>query len=100
MIGIDAINKDRLIKKYGKLDDLALKVLSKSELKEYHLSNDKIHYFATRWAIKEALFKCDNKYFEFSKINITKENGRYTFENFEISTTSEENLIIAIAYKH
>ena len=45
-------------------------------------------------------FKCDNKYFEFSKINITKENGRYTFENFEISTTSEENLIIAIVYKH
>ena len=51
MIGIDAINKDRLIKKYDKLDDLALKVLSKSELKEYHLSNDKVHYFATRWAI-------------------------------------------------
>ena len=99
MIGIDAINKNRFLINKDKMFEIANKILSINELNEFKLVENKTHYLATRWAIKESLFKCDNKYFQFSKINILKQNGRYMFEDFEISTTSEDNLIIAIVYK-
>ena len=62
---------------------------------------EKINFIASRWAIKEALFKCDNKYKNFSYISVIKDlSGRYIFEDlndkFEISTSNEDKYIIAI----
>ncbi|MBU4690367.1 4'-phosphopantetheinyl transferase superfamily protein [Mycoplasma sp. ES3157-GEN-MYC] len=57
----------------------------------------RVSYLASLWAIKEALFKADNKFFDFSKIKIVKEkSGVWTFEDWKISTSHEGNMLIAI----
>ena len=101
MIGIDLTNKNRFKNNY---EIVAKKILHSSENKLFlKLDNEeeKIHFVASRWAIKEALFKCDNKYKLFSSISILKDfSGRYIFQNlddkFEISTSNEDEYIIAI----
>lgn len=101
MIGIDLTNKDRFKNNY---ENIAEKILHFSEKKLFlNINNEegKINFIASRWAIKEALFKCDNRYKNFSNISVIKDLfGRYIFEDlndkFEISTSNEDKYIIAI----
>ncbi|GIZ05442.1 hypothetical protein MSATCC14277_0240 [Metamycoplasma salivarium] len=98
MIGIDLTKKSRFKENQ---EEIAKKILHSMELKKYLEDNDKLKFLATRWAIKEAIFKCDNQYKNFSEINITKDNvGRYIFKDFEISTTNDDDYIIAIVFNH
>ncbi|MBN0919258.1 4'-phosphopantetheinyl transferase superfamily protein [[Mycoplasma] gypis] len=102
-VGIDLTT----IKRFDEIDILAIKrFLSKSEFDEY-LEITKTHtkdfinlFLATRWALKEAIFKADNRFYEFKKINITKHDNVYHFENFSLSTSNENGMVIAIAIKN
>lgn len=96
MIGIDLTNKNRF---ENASESFVKKILSKDEILEYKNSKDKVSFLAKRWAIKEAIFKADNSKVSFNKISIKKENNKYTYEDFEISTSSEGEAIIAIALK-
>ncbi len=94
MIGIDITS----IKRFeNKSEDFAKKILSSEELKLWLLEENKKKFLATRWAIKESIFKSNNFYSSFKKINITKQDGKYIFKNFQISTSNEKDYIVAIA---
>ena len=97
MIGIDITSIDRF---RNKDENFAKKILSNEEFLEWTNDEFKEIYLATRWAIKEAIFKSDNMFSNFSNINIGKINGKYCFNNFEISTSSENDYVIAIALKN
>ncbi|BBA22461.1 ACP synthase [Mycoplasmopsis bovirhinis] len=80
----------------------ARRILSDGEyelFKKLVNSKDKALFLARAWAIKEAIFKADNQYFEFSKINLVKLNNRWTFQNFAISISHEGNWLIAFVVK-
>lgn len=64
MIGIDLTKKSRFKENQ---EEIAKKILHSMELKKYLEDNDKLKFLATRWAIKEAIFKCDNQYKNFQK---------------------------------
>ncbi|MBN0970946.1 4'-phosphopantetheinyl transferase superfamily protein [Mycoplasma phocoeninasale] len=99
MIGIDLVKISRFkkIKKHH-----VAKFLHPCEINEWEKLPKKrqIRYLANRWAIKEAIYKADNKYWDFTKILINKnKSGKYQFENFEITTTNESNHVIAMTFK-
>ncbi|MBU4690747.1 4'-phosphopantetheinyl transferase superfamily protein [Mycoplasma zalophi] len=94
-VGIDITSISRFL---NKNDEFAKRILSSEEFKEYQTINNKSKYLATRWAIKEAIFKADNTFNTFSNINIKKDH-KYHFKNFDISTSSEGDLVIAMAIK-
>lgn len=101
MIGIDLTNKDRFKNNYENIAEKILHFSEKTLFLNINNEEEKINFIASRWAIKEALFKCDNKYKNFSDISVIKDLfGRYIFENlndkFEISTSNEDKYIIAI----
>ncbi len=96
MVGIDITSIDRF---KTKGDTFAKKILSKEEYSEWTISETKDIFLATRWAIKEAIFKSDNNFSNFSNINLKKINSKYCFKEFQISTSRENNYIIAIALK-
>ena len=96
MLGIDLTKVSRF---KNKSETFVKRVLNAEEIKEYHNSNDKVFYLANAWAIKEALFKADNRLSNFNEIRITKSNGVYNYINFEISTSNEDGYIVAIARK-
>ena len=96
MLGIDITN----IKRFEKQNQQFIeKVLHRDEIIEYNNSKEKAVFLAKRWAIKEALFKADNKLFSFSEINIKKEDRTYKYPGYVISTSREGDIIIAIAQK-
>ncbi|MCP4337241.1 MAG: 4'-phosphopantetheinyl transferase superfamily protein [Mycoplasma sp.] len=96
MIGIDITQISRFA---NKEERFAKKILHPSEMEEFNNSTNKTRFIATRWAIKEALYKVDNSYFEFSKVNIKKSKELYLFKDFSISTSSEQDITIAIVQK-
>ncbi|AWX42639.1 Holo-[acyl-carrier protein]synthase [Metamycoplasma cloacale] len=99
MIGIDLTK----IKRFKNLSSRAVEhILAPKEIEVYKTLNkyQKPVFLATRWALKEAIFKVDNRYGNFSSIEITKhESGRYLFKNFNLSTTNDCGFVIAVAYK-
>ncbi|ACF06975.1 Holo-[acyl-carrier protein]synthase [Metamycoplasma arthritidis] len=97
MIGIDATRISRF-KNFK--DHQLVKFLHPNELIECKKAPNFAKYIATRWALKEAIFKCDNTFSSFSEIEIIKDqSGRYKFLDFALSTTNEDDLLIAIAQK-
>ncbi|CAM9097346.1 4'-phosphopantetheinyl transferase superfamily protein [Mycoplasma marinum] len=96
MIGIDLTTISRF---KGKEDAFAKRILTKEEYYEFSLANNKTEFIATRWAIKEALFKVDNSFKNYAEIDIKKQDGKYIYPNFEISTSNELDSIIAIVIK-
>ncbi len=93
MIGIDLTKVSRF---EGKELQFAKRILTEKEFGFFELSNNKTKFIATRWAIKEALFKADNSLRNYPHMEIEKNLGRYEFEGFEISTSDEDDLVIAI----
>lgn len=65
-IGVDIVDFKRIDLK------IARKVLSKKELVIYDTLDEKLkrEYLAERFAVKEALFKADNSYFDFDKVSV------------------------------
>ena len=66
-IGVDIVSIERIDFK------IARKVLSSEELEIFNsISNEKMkrEYLAERFAVKEALFKADNIYFNYDKISV------------------------------
>ena len=96
MLGIDLTRVSRF---KNASDSFLKKVLHTSEIEEYDNSNDKPLFLAKRWAIKEALFKADNSLVNFNKIQITKKNDKYNYDDFYISTSREDEYVVAIARK-
>ncbi|MGL5732612.1 MAG: 4'-phosphopantetheinyl transferase superfamily protein [Metamycoplasmataceae bacterium] len=97
MVGIDITSIERFKNKDEKF---AKKILSDDEFIDWMSNESKDVFLATRWAIKEAIFKSDNKYSNFSKVNIQKIDNKYCFNSFGISTSRENEYIIAIAIKN
>ncbi|MDZ7293083.1 holo-ACP synthase [Mycoplasmopsis pulmonis] len=96
MIGVDLVKIERL---ENKSDHFVRKILSLDEYELYQKTKAKAIFLATRWAIKEALFKADNQHFCFKKINITKKDNVYKFDGFAISVSSEKEYVIAFVQK-
>jgi holo-[acyl-carrier protein] synthase len=74
--------------------------LSNEEFLEWSVNECQELYLAKRWAIKEAIFKSDNQFSSFRDINVEKMNHRYFFQGFDISTSRENDYVIAIALKN
>ncbi|QSF13646.1 holo-ACP synthase [Mycoplasma sp. Mirounga ES2805-ORL] len=99
MIGIDLTNLKRF---KGKGDLFARRILHNEEFitfKKLSTSEDKTMFLAKSWALKEAIFKADNSFSSFQKINIVYLNNKPTFDNFELSLSHEKDMVIAIAIK-
>lgn len=94
MIGVDLTKISRFENKDEKF---AKKILSNEEYKEWEKQKSS-KFLATRWAIKEAIYKADNNFYEFKKIDIL--NGKfYSHKNFNISVSNEDDYIIAFVTK-
>lgn len=96
MLGIDLTKISRFENQNKRF---LTKALHPEEIKEYEQTENKAAYLATRWAIKEALFKADNNLFSFSGIRILKKDRVYTFPGYIISTSNEDDYVIAVAQK-
>lgn len=103
--GIDIVNINR--KEFNN-SNLPNKILSSIELEEFNKINntdERKHFLATRWAIKEAILKCLDKLILLPSISIIKQNNKYMWLNSiykcSISTSNEDQYIIAsvIIYK-
>lgn len=99
MISIDLTK----IKRFRKISFQAIKrILHPAEIEDF-LNLDKTKktiFLATRWALKECIFKIDNSLFEFKNILIEKTtNGKYIFKDFQLSTTNENGYVVAVAFK-
>ncbi|QKT05469.1 4'-phosphopantetheinyl transferase superfamily protein [Mycoplasma sp. OR1901] len=93
-VGIDLVKISRFENKSIKF---AKRILGNEEFNCYiNLPDDKKTLFLARsWAIKEAIFKADNSYFNFSQIDLKKENKVWKFKNFAISISHEEGFLVA-----
>lgn len=98
MIGIDITHISRF---KNKNYDFAKKILSNEELAEFMSidSDQKSLYLAKMWSIKEAIFKADNSFFKFSKINLVKKNNKWSFLNFEISVSHDGDILVSVVIK-
>ncbi len=74
------------------------RVLHPDERVEFESSENKPYFLAARWAIKEALYKAGNKKI-FKETKLTKQDRKYFYPGYEISTTSEGDDYIAIVMK-
>lgn len=97
MIGVDIVKIERFESSEWPVIE---RILHPFEITEYMKSENKAKYIATKWAIKEALFKADNSNSTFNKINIVKKNERYFFDDaFEITTSDEDGYVVAFVIK-
>ncbi len=97
MIGVDITSIRRF---ENKKDSFFKKILSNDEFKEWLNAENKCLYAAQRWAIKEALFKADNNLHNYHDINIKRNiRGYFEFKNFKISTSKEDDYVIAFVMK-
>ncbi|QJG66984.1 4'-phosphopantetheinyl transferase superfamily protein [Mycoplasma phocoenae] len=74
-------------------------IFKKLRNEKFLKENTKTLFLATRWAIKEALFKADNQNYKYSEIDIKKINDVYTYENYSISVSHDGEYVIASAIK-
>lgn len=98
-LGVDLVTISRF---KNKNKEFIERLLSEEELAEFNkLDNEesKELFLARSWAIKEAIFKADNSYFKFNKINLIKINNEWNFKNFKISISHENDLLIAFVIK-
>ncbi|RIV16979.1 holo-ACP synthase [Mycoplasmopsis gallopavonis] len=98
-IGVDLTKISRFV---AASDSFAQRILSPAEYSDYlKITNEKKALFLARaWAIKEAIFKANNSYFSFSKIELQKINHRWTFKNFSISISHDGDDLIAFVIEN
>ncbi|VEU76636.1 holo-ACP synthase [Mycoplasmopsis columbina] len=97
-IGVDLVKIERF---KNKDLNFAKRFLSSKELNYFENKTLKMdtQTLASIWAIKEAIFKADNSYFNFSKIELTRENNQWLHQEFDISLSHEGDYVTAIALK-
>lgn len=93
-IGVDIVELKRIDLK------IARKILSSKELELFNELKDcfKQEFLAERFAVKEALFKADNKYFNYDQITLLNdEKGRPYFENVNalVSIAHDGGMVVA-----
>jgi phosphopantetheine--protein transferase-like protein len=94
-IGVDILNINRIDFKIAK------KVLSSEELEIFDsIDNEKLkrEYLAERFAVKEALFKADNAYFNYDQISILNdEKGKPYFKDINgfVSIAHDNGMVCA-----
>ena len=79
-IGVDLVDFKRIELK------IARKVLSKKELEIYDTLTDNLkkEYIAERFAVKEALFKADNSFFNYDEVSVLNdEKGKPYLDNID-----------------
>ncbi|MEA4115309.1 4'-phosphopantetheinyl transferase superfamily protein [Mycoplasma sp. 744] len=94
-IGVDLVDIERF---KNKEFNFFKRFLHKNEINFIQMQTSadiKIIYVASIWAIKEAIFKANNTYSQFNKIEIKRKNNHWWHENFSISISHEKNLIVA-----
>ncbi|MGY6171988.1 4'-phosphopantetheinyl transferase superfamily protein [Candidatus Mycoplasma pogonae] len=98
MIGVDIAYIPRFKNKSLKF---VQRILSPLEYEEFLTKDiaEKSLFLAKSWSIKEALFKADNSLLEFNKITLIKKANNYYFPGFKISTSKENNYVIAFVIK-
>ncbi|MBX4209954.1 MAG: 4'-phosphopantetheinyl transferase superfamily protein [Mollicutes bacterium PWAP] len=97
MIGIDITKISRF---KNKNNSFIKRILSKEEIEKYEKSKNKEKFLASRWSLKESIFKAENVNFRFNKINIIKDEfGRYIYEGYLLSTSTEDDIYISVAIK-
>ncbi|MFV8468659.1 4'-phosphopantetheinyl transferase superfamily protein [Mycoplasma sp. VS42A] len=100
-LGIDITNISRFLNK-GEI--FWNRVLSADELVYFNkldTPDSKAKFLARSWAIKEAIFKADNTYIDFRKVNIKKdpESKLWKFKDFLISISYADDFVIAVVTK-
>ena len=94
-IGVDILSIERIDFK------IARKVLSNEEREIFDsISNEKLkkEYLAERFAVKEALFKADNSYFDYDKVTVLNdEKGKPYFKDINglVSITHDNGMVCA-----
>ena len=94
-IGVDILSIDRIDFKIAK------KVLSSEEIIIFDsISNDKLkrEYLAERFAVKEALFKADNSYFNYDKVTVLNDDkGKPYFKDINglVSISHDNGMVCA-----
>ena len=70
-IGVDIVEFKRIQLKIAK------KILSVKELEIYETLTDNLkkEFLAERFAVKEALFKAENKYFDYDKVSVLNDQS-------------------------
>lgn len=102
MLGIDLVKISRFKRSLKHSQKQLSRYLTLDEIKMLNTLENrdaKLIFLAKTWAVKEAIFKADNNYFEFKKMNLVHKNNKIYFENFEISISHENKYLIAIALK-
>ncbi|QGZ97306.1 4'-phosphopantetheinyl transferase superfamily protein [Mycoplasma sp. NEAQ87857] len=98
-IGVDITH----ISRFEKADiNFAKRILSIDEFNQFIKlkTEQKALFLARAWAIKEAIFKANNKYYRFSQINLKKYNNRWHFLNFSISISHDQDILIAFVLEN
>ena len=94
-IGVDILSIERIDFK------IARKVLSNEEREIFDsISNEKLkkEYLAERFAVKEALFKADNSYFDYDKVTVLNdEKGKPYFKDIKglVSIAHDNGMVCA-----
>ena len=94
-IGVDILNINRIDFKIAK------KVLSDEEVEIFNSINNesiKREYLAERFAVKEALFKADNSYFDYDKVSVLNdEKGKPYFKDINgfVSISHDNGMVCA-----
>ena len=96
LIGIDITRISRFD---NPNDSLVKRILHPNELALYPDSENKALFLASRWAIKEALFKSDNSLSSFDKIELTKKDRIWKYKDYKITTSKEDDYFIAFVQK-
>lgn len=98
MIGIDMTRISRFNNKLKKVKFIE-RILHPEEIIEFKKTQFPSKFLASRWAIKEALFKCNNDFYHFDKILIKVKNNQFNFFNYKITTSQEGDYYIAMVIK-
>ena len=94
-IGVDLLDETRIDFK------IARKVLSVEELEIFNsIDNEalKKEFLAERFAVKEALFKADNKYFDYDKVSVLcDEKGKPYLKDINglVTIAHDNNMVCA-----
>lgn len=115
-IGVDILKIERIAASLPFEDPFVIKTFTKNEVEEAGKRSDPVKFFASRFACKEAVFKClkiDGNHIRLKEIEVlTSETGspyvvlsgdlkRYAkergIENLQVSLSYEEGYAIAFA---
>lgn len=97
-IGCDILEFNHFKEIFEKFPTLLNKVYSKNEINEYHRRNNDLHYLASRFCAKEAIFKALKKYdYDFNTIEVLNDVNSTPIVNF--LNGEQYNILISLSYE-